>query len=78
MTSKEILTGSAGILLGALFMAISAEIKTNRIENPIDCTEHVLIDGMHYCGVYIKNGIKYEVTMKDVANSVEVLSADFD
>lgn len=63
-------------ILGLLIRSPFAprEGKQDPVSKPINCIEHVMVDGQPYCGMIKYNGIAYELTMSDVENSI--LTAD--
>lgn len=50
------------------------EQKQETMSSPINCIEHVMVDGQPYCGMVKHNGIAYKVKMSDVESSI--LTAD--
>ena len=74
MTTKDLICFIAiGFIVGIVFQRMDgAKEQQSKTTYPIECTQHIMVDGMPYCGVQRVNGILYEVTMKDVEDSEEI------
>ena len=47
----------------------------NSLGNKLDslpCVEYVIVDGFPYCGVYMVNGVKHEVTFGSIEGGNEI------
>lgn len=67
-----IIVCASGLLLIGSFAP--HEQKQETMSSPINCIEHVIVDGQPYCGMVKHNGTAYKVTMSDVESSI--LTAD--